>query len=65
MSEQTPRKLNLMGEEASNVFTGTTLEAAVALRDSLTKIKNVTIIGGGFIGLEFCESFGLAGKILR
>ncbi|WP_424526579.1 FAD-dependent oxidoreductase [Spiroplasma endosymbiont of Glossina fuscipes fuscipes] len=58
----TPRKLNLMGEEASNVFTGTTLEAAVALRDSLTKIKNVTIIGGGFIGLEFCESFGLAGK---
>ncbi|WHQ37125.1 FAD-dependent oxidoreductase [Spiroplasma sp. SV19] len=58
----TPRKLNLAGEAASNVFTGTTLEAAVALRDSLATIKNVVIIGGGFIGLEFCESFGLAGK---
>ncbi|KAF0852025.1 MAG: NADH oxidase [Spiroplasma poulsonii] len=58
----TPRKLNLAGEEASNVFTGTTLESAVVLRDSLATIKNVAIIGGGFIGLEFCESFGLTGK---
>ncbi|WP_425380074.1 FAD-dependent oxidoreductase [Spiroplasma endosymbiont of Stenodema calcarata] len=57
-----PRQLNLPGETATNVFTGTTLEAAIALRDSLKTIQNVTIIGGGFIGLEFCESFGLAGK---
>ncbi|ELL44729.1 FAD-dependent oxidoreductase [Spiroplasma melliferum] len=58
----TPRRLNLAGENATNVFTGTTLEAAVELRSRLKKVKNVTIIGGGFIGLEFCESFGLARK---
>ncbi|WP_241568730.1 FAD-dependent oxidoreductase [Spiroplasma endosymbiont of Megaselia nigra] len=33
----TPRRLNLAGEDAVNVFTGTTLEAAIELRSRLKK----------------------------
>ncbi|AHF57182.1 FAD-dependent oxidoreductase [Spiroplasma eriocheiris] len=51
-------KLNLPGNDAHNIYAPATLEAAVKIREELTdKIKTVVVVGGGPIGLEFCENF--------
>ncbi|WP_339021488.1 CoA-disulfide reductase [Spiroplasma endosymbiont of Atherix ibis] len=51
---------NIKGVEGENVFTLTTLEDGVLLKEKMNNdksIKKVAIIGAGFIGLEMTETF--------
>lgn len=49
---------------AKNVFTLTRLEDGLKLKEYLQmkSVKNVAILGSGFIGLELCETLGKLGK---
>ncbi|ATZ16077.1 NADPH-dependent 2,4-dienoyl-CoA reductase/sulfur reductase-like enzyme [Entomoplasma freundtii] len=49
------------GIEAPNVFPFTRLEDAFGLKKLLPKVKKVSIIGSGFIGLETVEALGNLG----
>ncbi|QHX36511.1 CoA-disulfide reductase [Spiroplasma sp. BIUS-1] len=56
---------NIKGVEADNVFTLTTLEDGVNLKEKMMNDKNinkVAIIGAGFIGLEMSETFSELNK---
>ena len=57
-----PRQLPLPGLELDGVMSLRTLQDARKLRDSLSKVKNVVIIGGGFIGLELASTARTLGK---
>lgn len=57
-----PRQLPLPGLELDSVMSLRTLQDARKLRDSLAKVKNVVIIGGGFIGLELASTARALGK---
>lgn len=46
------RRLTLPGSDLAGVHTLRTASDARALRDALTGVKRVAVIGGGFIGLE-------------
>lgn len=45
-------KINL-----KNIFTLRTVEDALAIKEAALKYKHVTIIGGGYIGIELLEAF--------
>lgn len=55
------------GKELDNIFTLKTLEDGERIKEAAKskKIKNVTIVGSGFIGMELAESFVSLGKKLR
>jgi NADPH-dependent 2,4-dienoyl-CoA reductase/sulfur reductase-like enzyme len=54
---------NWEGVKHPGVFTLKTIPDAKTIMDYLEKdIKNVTVIGGGYIGLEMAESFAELGK---
>lgn len=54
------------GINLSGIFSLKTIPDTKAIMDYLNKdIKNVTIIGGGYIGLEMVESFAHLGKRVR
>ena len=46
------RKINVPGADLPQVFALRTAKDARAMRDTLAAMKNVVVIGGGFIGLE-------------
>ncbi len=46
------RKINVPGSDLPQVFALRTAKDARAMRDALPAMKNVVVIGGGFIGLE-------------
>lgn len=46
----------------SNVFTMSKLSDANGVKEMLSKVNNITIIGGGFIGIEMAEAFLHLGK---
>ena len=48
-----PRHLACEGADLANVFCLRSLDHAAGIRDALPSTSNVTVIGGGFIGLEF------------
>lgn len=48
--------------ELENVFTLRTMEDGFNIKDKLSQINNVTIIGGGYIGIEMLEAFVKQGK---
>ncbi|UNL85869.1 CoA-disulfide reductase [Priestia koreensis] len=54
-------------EEASNVFTLKTLQDAIHMKAFFEKTpaKDVTIIGGGYIGMELVETMKTLGKHVR
>lgn len=54
-----PKKLNIKGEECINVFNVRSHSDTNALLNYLNseKPKSVTIIGGGFVGIEMAEAF--------
>lgn len=50
------------GVEAKNVYTFNRLKAVQEIKDQLDDIDHVTIIGGGFIGVEVSEQLAHLGK---
>ena len=46
----------------SNIFTLKTLENGIAIRDTMRKVQNITVIGGGYINIELLEAFVKNGK---
>jgi len=55
------RTLNLPGAELDGVLSLRSLDDAVALRERLATARDIVIIGGGFIGLEFAAVASKAG----
>ena len=56
------RKLPIPGVDADRVHYLKFAEDAVRIRDELVDAKNVSVIGGGFIGLEAAATFASLGK---
>lgn len=50
------------GVDAKNVYTFNRLKAVQEIKDQLDEIENITIIGGGFIGVEVSEQLAHLGK---
>lgn len=50
------------GVEAKNVYTFNRLHAVQEIKDQLDEIKHVTIVGGGFIGVEVSDQLAHLGK---
>lgn len=50
------------GVEAKNVYTFNRLQAVQEIKDQLDEIKHVTIVGGGFIGVEVSDQLAHLGK---
>ncbi len=59
----TPRRLGLEGEESRNVFTVSSLEDGNRIYHYLEveKPTHAVIVGGGYIGMEMCESLRARG----
>ncbi len=55
------------GRELNNIHVLKTLEDGIRLKDIAAKpdIKNVVIVGGGYIGIEMAEAMGHLGKNIR
>lgn len=53
---------NIKGVDAENVYTFTRLKSVQAMKDKLDSINKVTIVGGGFIGVEVAEQLAHLGK---
>ena len=57
-----PNELNVAGMSAENLYRHTKLRDAEALKQSLHEYKSITVIGGGFIGVEIAEQLAALGK---
>ena len=66
-SGASPIVINFGGKSYDNVFTLSKMEDAYIIREKLKddNIKNITIVGGGYIGLEMADAFILQGKNVR
>lgn len=55
---------SIKGVDGSNIFTVRNVEDIKALQNRIveTKAKNITVVGGGFVGLEVMENLVEAGK---
>jgi 3-phenylpropionate/trans-cinnamate dioxygenase ferredoxin reductase subunit len=56
------RRLNCDGARLGNILELRTLDDAFAIADVLSEAKNICVVGGGFIGLEFAAVAAKAGK---
>jgi len=56
------RRLSQVGSDLQGVFTFQTLDDAIAVRDYIRDKNKITIVGGGFIGIEFVELLSNLGK---
>lgn len=56
------RTLTQPGADLEGVFSFQTLDDAIAVRDYIQDKENITIVGGGFIGIEFVELLSNLGK---
>ena len=57
-----PRQLQIPGSGLRGVITLRSIEDATRLKEALARARNVTIIGGGFIGLEVAATARAMGK---
>ena len=57
-----PRMEDFPEVKMNNIFTLRTLEDGVAIRDTMLKVQNITLIGGGYISIELLEAFVKNGK---
>ena len=57
-----PRLNDFPDIKLKNIFTLRTLEDGVAIRETMMKVNNITIIGGGYISIELLEAFVKNGK---
>jgi 3-phenylpropionate/trans-cinnamate dioxygenase ferredoxin reductase subunit len=56
-----PRRLSVPGADLDGVHLLRRLEDADALRDALSRIRHLTVVGGGWIGLEVAAAARAAG----
>ena len=56
------RKLTQVGADLAGVFSFQTLDDAIQVRDYIQDKEYITIVGGGFIGIEFVELLSALGK---
>jgi NAD(P)H-nitrite reductase large subunit len=56
------RTLTQPGADLKGVFSFQTLDDAIAVRDYIQEKEKITIVGGGFIGIEFVELLSNLGK---
>ncbi len=52
-----PRMTDFPDINLKNIFTLRTLEDGIAIRDTMQKVQNITLIGGGYISIELLEAF--------
>lgn len=52
-----PRMTDFPDINLKNIFTLRTLEDGIAIRETMLKSNNITIIGGGYISVELLEAF--------
>ena len=57
-----PRMTDFPNIKLNNIFTLRTLEDGIAIRATMLKSNNITIIGGGYISIELLEAFVKNGK---
>jgi NADPH-dependent 2,4-dienoyl-CoA reductase/sulfur reductase-like enzyme len=57
-----PKLPSIPGTDLQNVFTLNNLQDALRIRDALPAASRVTIVGGGYVGLELAESLQTLGK---
>lgn len=57
------RRPNISGHDTKNVFTLKDLQDGIRIKEYIeeNRPKRVSVLGGGFIGLEMCEAFRLRG----
>lgn len=56
------RRLSQVGSDLKGVFAFQTLDDAIGVRDYIRDKNKITIVGGGFIGIEFVELLSNLGK---
>jgi NADPH-dependent 2,4-dienoyl-CoA reductase/sulfur reductase-like enzyme len=56
------RRLSQAGSDLKGVFAFQTLDDAIGVRDYIRDKNKITIVGGGFIGIEFVELLSNLGK---
>lgn len=61
----TPFIPNIPGVDGEDVYTFTKLRDAERMKNKLEKYNNITIIGGGFIGIEVADQLSLLGKSIQ
>ncbi len=59
------RKLTQAGSDLAGIFSFQTLDDAIQVRDYIQDKKQITIVGGGFIGIEFVELLSSLGKTVN
>ena len=52
-----PRVSDFPEIKLKNIFTLKTLEDGIAIRETMEKVKHITLIGGGYISIELLEAF--------
>ena len=57
-----PKISDATGRNLKNIFTLKTLEDGIAIKDTMQKVENITLIGAGYIGIELLEAFVKNGK---
>jgi len=58
----TPRISDFPEINLKNIFTLKTLEDGVQIRETMEKVDNITLVGGGYISVELLEAFVKNGK---
>ena len=49
-------------DNLKNIYTLKTLHDGIAIKSTMQKVNNITVIGGGYIGIELIEAFVKNGK---
>lgn len=57
-----PKMSDFPTANLKNIFTLRTLEDGIAIRETMHKVNNITLIGGGYISIELLEAFVKNGK---
>lgn len=57
-----PKMSDFPTANLKNIFTLRTLEDGIAIRETMQKVNNITLIGGGYISIELLEAFVKNGK---
>lgn len=52
-----PSKTSFPDIKLKNIYNLKTLEDGIAIRETMERVNNITIIGGGYIGIELLEAF--------
>lgn len=57
-----PKMTDFPDIKLENIFTLRTLEDGISIRETMQRVNNITVIGGGYISIELLEAFVKNGK---